>query len=287
MIRLTVALDKWAAKLARSLAARGFSGTVSLIKRTIHQGWILYLNEGLGADALSEMPTAVRLPYSSWISYLNDRFDKVLAADLQFAEQIHSNRWVLYLGRRFDRRFGVNTSGILYRHQLEPAHRFTQSTGYSATPKAIFCRMLRQLKLDFSRFTFVDIGCGKGKALLLAGEVPFKQIVGIDLSPEFMRIAEENFSRYRGMRRCSSVQFICMDAREFSAPDGPAIYYFFDPFGESVMKEIVQNIQRSLARAPWETYVVYYIANHQQALIESGFYPIQRTHLYAIYKATP
>ena len=48
----------------------------------------------------------------------------------------------------------------------------------------------RALHLDFQDFNFVDIGSGKGRALLLASDYPFREIIGIELSPELDRVAQ-------------------------------------------------------------------------------------------------
>jgi hypothetical protein len=77
----------------------------------------------------------------------------------------------------FDERFGVETSGLIY--ELPSGHQHDlHNNGYFAVAPSVFHAimraMLEQLHLDFQRFRFVDLGSGKGRALLLASDYPFR-----------------------------------------------------------------------------------------------------------------
>ena len=189
--------------------------------------------------------------------------------------------------KRFDRRFHVDTAGILKPIELQSDPRFKDSNWYAPTATTSFFRMLRQIKVDFRKFVFIDFGCGKGKALLLASQLPFKQIVGIELWPELFSVAEKNLKSYSGKRQCSEFRLHQMDASEFPIPSEPGIYYFFDPFREEVMRKVLDNMRRSLAAAPRESYVVYCEPERPDILDQSGFLTLlKQTPHYSIYKAS-
>jgi tRNA1(Val) A37 N6-methylase TrmN6 len=146
--------------------------------------------------------------------------------------------------------------------------------------------MLHQLKVDYRELLFIDFGCGKGKALLLASELHFKQIIGIELSSKLIRVAEENLKTYRGgtLQR-DLFQLVCMDVCEYPIPPAPAIYYFANPFPVEVMRRVLENLRSSLAAAPREIYIVYLEHELRALLDDSGFLtPIKRTSLYSIWK---
>jgi SAM-dependent methyltransferase len=189
---------------------------------------------------------------------------------------------------RFDRRFRVDTAGVLLSPvELRHDPRFVHSNWYGPTAASTFFHMLRQVKVDFSKFVFIDFGCGKGKALLLASRLPFRQIIGIDLWSELVCIAEENLKRYTGKRKCKNYQLHCMDASEFPMPSEPSIYYFFDPFREEVMLKVLENMRCSLAAAPREVYLVYCEPDRPHVLDKSGFLtPVKQARHYSIYKAS-
>ena len=199
------------------------------------------------------------------------------------------NPWYRFLNQRFDRRFGVDTADHLRLPELHSDPRFQYSEEYDPTPRFIFFRLLRQIHVDYSNFVFIDIGCGKGKVLLLASELPFQQIIGIELSSQLIQVAEDNLRNYlsRTGKRNDIVQLACIDAAEFQIPHEPAICYFYNPFGAEVMRKVLENIGLSLAAAPREIYVMYLYPVHHGLLDESGFLtPVTKTFWYAIYKAS-
>jgi SAM-dependent methyltransferase len=114
-----------------------------------------------------------------------------------------------------------------------------------------------RLQLNFERFTFVDAGSGKGRALLLATNYPFREIIGVELSPELDRIARTNIARYTARRPHPPVVSILGDAAEFEWPPGPLIVYMWNAFTRPVMEQVFQNLQAWFAHDPQELYLVY------------------------------
>ncbi|HVA27182.1 MAG TPA: class I SAM-dependent methyltransferase [Candidatus Baltobacteraceae bacterium] len=121
-------------------------------------------------------------------------------------------------GRRFDRDYGVTTHAILFLGDLDPSDvgdAGAHATHYEAVPVDDFRRMLAHVPPDvISRSTFVDVGAGMGRALLLASESPFVQVVGVELSGGLYEVARENLERaHRKSRRCNDVRIVRADAR--------------------------------------------------------------------------
>ena len=194
-----------------------------------------------------------------------------------------------YLDKRFDRKRGVDTAGLFRLPELESDPRFKYSEVYDPTPAAIFSRLMRRINVDLSRFVFIDFGCGKGKVLLLAAELPFKQIIGVELSSKLMQVAEENLRSHLSRTRTvgNPIRLACMDASEFQLPREATICYFYNPFKEEVMRKVLENIRRSLAAVPRELYVLYLYPIHHALFEESRFLtPVKKTAWYAIYKAS-
>ena len=68
---------------------------------------------------------------------------------------------------------------------------------YQPTEPALFAEMMAGLKIDFQRFTFIDMGSGKGRVLLMAANYPFRRILGVELLPALDRVAQENLNVYK------------------------------------------------------------------------------------------
>jgi SAM-dependent methyltransferase len=156
----------------------------------------------------------------------------------------------------FDAQFGVDTSGLIY--ELPSGHRHDlYNNGYFAVAPSVFHAVMGALQLDFERFTFVDVGSGKGRALLLAADYPFRKIIGIELSPELDRIARANIARYRGARHQPPTVSLLGDAAEFDWPPGPLIVYMWNAFTRPVLEQVFHNLQAWFAKDPQELYLVY------------------------------
>jgi SAM-dependent methyltransferase len=130
---------------------------------------------------------------------------------------------------------------------------------YQATDPALFREMMASLPIEFDPFTFVDLGSGKGRTLLMASEYPFRRIVGVELIAELHRAAEENIRAYHSTtERCNRIETLLGDAREFEFPEEPLVLYLFNPLPERALSEVLQRLEKSLARVPRPAWVVYH-----------------------------
>jgi SAM-dependent methyltransferase len=173
-------------------------------------------------------------------------------------------------GRSFDRAHGVTTHAVMLLSQLDAtrtSEAYAHATHYEAVPVADLRAMLAALPADaLPAATFVDVGAGMGRALLIAGEYPFKQIAGIELSPALFEIAKENLARARGLKtRCRDVRLIRGDARRRAFPKGDLVIFLFNPFDAQALGETLERVVAS--RAARDTvYALYHTPVHREVL---------------------
>ncbi len=159
----------------------------------------------------------------------------------------------------FDCEYGTDTSALISGEQLVSGKRndFWNPGYYGVSPSG-FTQILESLDLDWSRFTFVDVGSGKGRALLLASRFPFRKIIGVELSPELSKTAAENILRFRPpWQRCRDIEAVNEDAEAFVYPEGPLVLYLYHPFLGPVFKRCMVNLSRALSADPREVYLLY------------------------------
>ena len=165
--------------------------------------------------------------------------------------------------RDFDERFGVDTAGSIHPTELALVEHPNQvhAVSYGASDPQDVRSAIASLSIDYPDFVFVDFGSGKGRAILLASEFPFKRVVGVEFSEELHRIARENIDQFskKGCQ-CAKVESICMDAVDYPLPDDDLVCYFCNPFDETLMIQMVANIRKSLLRHPREIFILYYNA---------------------------
>lgn len=188
----------------------------------------------------------------------------------------------------FDARFGVDTGGFIHPTELALNHpNQIHAVSYRGSDPKYFSDAIAGLPIDYSRFVFIDFGSGKGRALLLAKQFPFKRIVGVEFSEELHRIAEENIRRFPSdARERQEVESLCCDATEFALPEDPLVCYFCNPFDAVVMQQICHNIEESLARTPRDLWIVYY--NPKEAHLfdrDQSFHRLQRMGPIRIWRA--
>ncbi len=171
----------------------------------------------------------------------------------------------------FDIAHGVDTSGFVTARDLPSGHRndIYRSHYYGASPSLVR-GICEALELDLPRFSFVDIGSGKGRVLLLASHLPFREIVGVELSPELSAVAERNIEAYRSPERlCTAVSAVTADAGSFAFPPTPLVLFLYHPFGPPVLEAMLRNLQNSLREQPRDVYMLYLCPEHQPILAKS------------------
>jgi SAM-dependent methyltransferase len=196
-------------------------------------------------------------------------------------------RWMIR-DREFDRQFGVDTSGAVSLSALDiDDESWEHGHSYEPTDPKYFRDVIRGLPIAYDKFTFIDLGSGKGRALLLAAEFPFRRILGAEISQRLHEIAERNIRNYRNPAvRCVAVESICADASNFRLPDGPVVLYMFNPFQEKIMLRVLSNIRISLLARPREMYVIYRTPLLDALLDRTDFLKrLRAEHGYAVYAA--
>jgi SAM-dependent methyltransferase len=188
--------------------------------------------------------------------------------------------------RSFDRSWGVDTGGITAVRRLSvPAERAAQAVDHIAIDPDEFARALGALPMDPSGFTFVDFGSGKGRALLLAAQLRFRRVIGVELAPELHRIAQRNLQLGLTEQRRADVELHCMDACEFELPETPLVLYLYHPFGPQVLAPLIRGVASSYQRAPRPIFVVYLNPFHQELWTAAGFVLSAANANYAIFGA--
>ncbi len=164
---------------------------------------------------------------------------------------------------------------------------------YQPSEPALFREMLACLmqanpKLDFREFTFLDIGSGKGRALLMAADYPFRRVMGIELFPELHRVAKENLGKYKSdSQRCFALDCLLGDACEFPFPPEPTVLYLFNPLPEPELARMFGNLERSLREHPRAVFILYHNPELAHVLTRSAvFNRIAGTHQYSILSCT-
>jgi SAM-dependent methyltransferase len=157
--------------------------------------------------------------------------------------------------RWFDWRHNVKTRA----DQSENLRDWNYSFPYLPIRPPTARRLVRSLPIgNYSDYTFIDIGSGKGRMLLLASEFPFRKIVGVEMRQDLHDRALENVRRFRRPRvKCSQIECRLEDATRYDFPAGKLIVYLFNPFSAEVAREVLRRLDDSVEEHPREIVLVY------------------------------
>ena len=156
----------------------------------------------------------------------------------------------------FDRRYGTDTSGYLSPEELvNGKSNDALNYGYSAIAPSVFhaaCRRWRETLPAVSGriegYSFIDVGAGKGRALLLAAELPFRKVIGVELSEELVRISQQNVARWTRIEKPKvKIRVLQQDAANFRWPRTPLLVYLYNPFACSLVAQLAENLAAAAA----------------------------------------
>jgi SAM-dependent methyltransferase len=172
----------------------------------------------------------------------------------------------------FDKEYGTDTGGRISSGEMVAVSLSAlHASGYAGVPPSTLRPALAALPIKHQEFTFIDIGCGKGRALLVAAEFPFRRIVGVELAVEMAQVARANVALNPAWNERIS---ICNeDALSFELPDGPVVLFLYHPFTTMLLRRFLAKIERQIRRSPRPAF-----------LIEADVYTAE---IEAIYAETP
>jgi predicted RNA methylase len=166
---------------------------------------------------------------------------------------------------------------------LQSGHRHDRhATAYFAVAPSVFQALVRRWQRSrptgaIEDYSFIDVGAGMGRAVLLAAELPFRRVVGVELNPTLARIARKNLAVWRASGRAQApTKIICNDAVDFRLPAGPCLAFLFNPFGAPVMRRLLAAWSKTLSVAVTGhagQLDLIYVNNEQENVLErqAGF----------------
>ncbi len=174
----------------------------------------------------------------------------------------------------FDRAFGTDTAGSVPTSRLgidDPEMR-ASAILYLPSPPRVTRWMLNHIGVRYRDFAFVDLGCGKGRVILVASEYPFKEVIGVEISSELSAIARSNSARYQPPKRQGTpIRVENVDATSFGFPTTNLVLHLYHPFESFVTAAVLSKLQESLVTTPRHVVVAYLTYESASAAVRDVF----------------
>ena len=160
----------------------------------------------------------------------------------------------------FDQAHGVDTSGLVPARHLVTGHANDEHvTAYYGVAPSILRALIGHWRETIpphpiSSYTFIDVGAGKGRGLLVASEFRFRKVVGIELNPSLATIARQNVAHWTASHaadptspRLAPIEILEQDALDFDLPATPTLLFLFHPFEAPVLRQLLRRIETQFA----------------------------------------
>ena len=129
--------------------------------------------------------------------------------------------------------------------------------------------MLNQLAINDGD-AIIDVGSGKGSAMRIMMEFPFRRVDGVELSPQVAGIAQGNFKKMQIPR--GRYEVFVMDATDFKEFAGYNYFYFYNPFSRNIMEKVIENIVASIAQLPRNVFIIYNNPKYSSVILSTGIF---------------
>ena len=163
----------------------------------------------------------------------------------------------------FDQIHGVETSGLIPSKHLKTGHENdAHVTAYYGVAPSILSTLIdlwqrTNAPHPIDKYTFLDIGAGKARAMMVASEFPFREIIGIELNPSLAGIASRNLDHWIASHvtdttspRLAPIHLYEQDALTFDLPRTPTLAFLFHPFEAPILKLLLRRIESRFAKRP-------------------------------------
>ncbi len=158
----------------------------------------------------------------------------------------------------FDLEFRVETGGFVGWRDLQAGGtNDPYISGYFGVIPSIARRLIAAVATP-SNYIFIDIGCGKGRATIIASEYPFRRVIGLEIAPMLAGAAQANAQIvHAGFPDRPAIEIVTGDAAKFEFPTEPLVLFLYQPFERPVMREVLTRLEASLTAHPRAMILLY------------------------------
>ena len=183
----------------------------------------------------------------------------------------------------FDREHGTDTSGLIPGEVIAQGTgvRVAELTAYYGIAPSILQGILDiwiqrtttsqtpSPNRNIEDTVFLDVGAGKGRAMLLASRYPFLRVEGVELNAELARVAAANIALWQQDTLSEVLAPITLhhaDATKHPLPVEATVAFLFHPFELPILRRFLAHIEQSVSNDPRDFDLIYVNAEHGSLL---------------------
>lgn len=180
-----------------------------------------------------------------------------------------------------EKKYGISTTSAndLSEFQIK-GNQLSHATEYMPVNYFTIEKVLNHLPAKVKEGRFLDIGCGKGRALCVAAAYGFTKLSGIDFAKQLIEAAAENLALTKKRYPSIDYDLIWSDISTLNISGNVTTVFLFNPFDEVLMKKIIHIINQSLQYFPRDIYVIYCSPRHEELFFADGYDVLYRIKKY-------
>jgi hypothetical protein len=182
-----------------------------------------------------------------------------IASRYYFGALKHGAHYLAY-DRRWDRLEFKRTGAAIWvpEDDIVGPNQNLETLRYQAFPRLPLLWSIQALGIDPKDYTFIDYGSGRGRMLLTAARLPFRQVIGVEFSRSLHNDAEENIISYPEEKLASlDVISLNTNAVDFDPPEGNFVAFFYNPFTGDILDRVADRIEAACRASPRDVYVIF------------------------------
>lgn len=182
----------------------------------------------------------------------------------------------------FDFRFGTDTAGLVPCSEYEVVGENREhGTGFQSSRPGPFKKIMRSLGFP-PNSVMVDVGSGKGRMVLIASDLGFRKVIGLEFVPSLCEIAQRNVELYRRKGKgAAEIEVHVADASSFEFSGDENVFYLANPFDGPLTRRFLDNIERSVRANPRKVWLVYMNPQEHKTVLDQGLFHQVAHHFFA------
>ncbi|HYM92788.1 MAG TPA: class I SAM-dependent methyltransferase [Chitinophagaceae bacterium] len=174
-----------------------------------------------------------------------------------------------------EKKYSIQTTGAdELKHLGKNGIDISHATIYMPVNYYILEILMKEIRKLSSSEKILDLGCGKGRVMVVAAHFGFKKINGIDFSEKLCKEAIKNTAKVQSLFPETSFKIELQDAFYYKIPDDISVIFLFNPFDEVIVSGVLKNINESLQKKPRTLRILYANPVHKKMFTDDGFIEI-------------
>ena len=178
---------------------------------------------------------------------------------------------------RGERKYGITTSKPAALSTLTiSSGDLIHSSRYEAVNYYILEALLKKLSTLTDEKSFTDLGCGKGRAMVVAAYYGFTKIKGVDFAREVCDSAEQHLKKTQLRFPQMKYQLHCQNVLNYIIQPEESVFFLFNPFSDEILADFLEKVNISLEQHPRTIYFLYASPKYVDTFFEYEYEPVYR-----------